>query len=560
MKTRHCIPDASPSSAAQASITQATQSAQPAHDPPIEDAMPVSFHSRIARAPRQQKFLRPRKSTRPRRPRRSSPLLQEQSTLTQIDFVRSTPQGSVGHSVNHSDEEGSDRHDDFNMPPRKRQRVYGKTLKQTTVTQNWRDFTYPDASEPANLDDLVPLDVDEARSEACEPDLQSSATTRPKRDLSQAEGVHSESPAVETSRRQTTSQAIFSHARHLLLTASSPQSRKAFQLGSSDGSDAETPSTRPTTVSSVACLKTPQRHRRTEIPSSQTPPSIHLSRSGHISTHHDRLSPLQERNLNFCATIRSDTISCSSEDSSEVHEVDPTDWHNRTEEGFDLDTWTARPIFTPRKQKKSEVPICKGQVVQKYDDGKAGYSDSESDHGFDLIDGSNLDSPPKRSRGSHVAKPDGSLYSSVLAQESQAGNNTQDLEITEDNDVDAANMMTGTYDPMFQQTFDPTTAVLERDASRFDQDGTQSTTPVHQSRASQISTVMPTQRSRPGSSQEMTLGEFEQTDTMTSSSFPLPPCDESLTGSRKEETLGSDVSLPPPPSTFSARRDSESTM
>ncbi|KAM3419341.1 hypothetical protein BST61_g5273 [Cercospora zeina] len=384
------------------------------------------------------------------------------------------------------------------------------------------------------MDGLEPLSADEERGEARQPGLQRSATTY------QADRTHFESSAMQLNGQQTPSQATFTHARHLLLTASSPQSRKAFQLGSSDESDAETPGTRPTTASPAVLLNTPRRHRRTEIPSSQTPPSIHLSSSSHIPNHHDRLSPLQERSLNSCVAKSPSTTLSSPETSSGRHELDPTNWHSDTGEDPDVDIWTTRPILTPRKQRKSEVPIRKRQAVQKNDDDEARYSDSESEQ------------PSHRS---------------ILAQESQDGHNTEDLEITDDGDVDAANMLTGTYDPMFQDTFDPTAAALERDASRFGQDATQSAAPVHPLRASQISTVMPTQRSRPGSShEEMTLGEFQQPDTMAaadttaSASFPLPPCDELLMGSHRVETLGSDVSLPPPPSTFSARRDPESTM
>lgn len=515
-------------------------------------------HVRIARAPRQQKFLPRRTSIRPRWPRVSASSLHDQSTLTQIDFVQSTPQPSAKDSTNFSDEEGSDYNDNFDMPSKKRRRVYGKALRQTTVTQNWRDFVRPDSTEPDDLD--VSPESNEERGDKHQQERNSSAAMKPGTNMRQSEKKHF--PSVDhVSRGKTPSQATFDHARHLLSIASSPQSRQDLLFGSSDKSDDEAPSTRPTTASSAASLKTPQRPRRTEIPSSQTPSSIHLSRSGKNSTHQDRLSPLQERSINLQATEQLEHASHLLDDSLEGHELEQTTRHDEPEEDFGRGVWTARHIFTPRKHRRAEGLPPKKRASQGYENGIDDSGDSEFDHALDgTIDERTLDT---LSEGLQHASARLSRRSN-LVQESQDGHHLEDEDIAEwrlgHSDVDGADIMTGAYDPMFQQTFDPITAALERDAGRFYRADTQSSAQMHHLRASQISTVMPTQHSRPGSSHETNLGESEQpgatavVNTLASSPFPLPPCDESLKRLRREETQGTDVSLPPPPSTFSAER------
>ncbi|GIZ39907.1 hypothetical protein CKM354_000326900 [Cercospora kikuchii] len=520
--------------------------------------MPVSKHVRIARAPRQQKFLPRRTSIRPRRPRVSASSLHDQSTLTQIDFVQSTPQPSAKDSSNFSDEEASDYNDNFDMPPKKRRKMYDKTLKQTTVTQNWRDFVRPDSTEPADLD--VSPESNDERGEMHQQERESSAAMKPETKLHQSERKHF--PSVDhLSRGKTPSQATFDHARHLLSIASSPQSRQDLLFGSSDKSDDEVPSTRPTTASSAASLKTPQRPRRTEIPSSQTPSSIHLSRSGKNSTHQDRLSPLRERSINLQTTTQPEHAPHLLDDSFEGHELEQTTRHDEPEEDFGRGVWTARHIFTPEKHRRAKGLSPKKRASQDYETGIDDSGDSESDHPLDgTIDERTRDTLPE---GLPHASARFSRRS-TLVQESQDGYHLEDEDIAEwrlgNSDVDGADIMTGAFDPMFQQTFDPINAALERDAGRFYQADTPSSAQMHYLRASQISTVMPTQHSRPGSSHEATLGESEQpgttavVNTLASSPFPLPPCDESLKRLRREETQGTDVSLPPPRSTFSAER------
>ncbi|KAK4508409.1 hypothetical protein PRZ48_002147 [Zasmidium cellare] len=287
-------------------------------------------YSRIAPAPRQTRLSARR--ARPLTHRRDSPpkLQRRQSTLTQIDYIRSD-----GVIPNSSDEEEESEYEE--TQPKKKVRLSGgkknnkdegRKPDQSTLTQKW-DWKAMAAARDSqeSEDDLDMMDEGNVVQDT----------------FSQLE------PQKSKARGHTQTQSELLLSAHLDSdsdTEASTQMPKRVAFAAS--SDVEKLSTRPTTADSTTHPKTPQRPRRTVIPSSETPSSLKLSR--HSPKQHEMYerSPLGERSSNMPSLKRSRSPELGTKDDTETPaKISPLD--EGPTEPASVSTWKATLAITPKK-------------------------------------------------------------------------------------------------------------------------------------------------------------------------------------------------------------------
>lgn len=245
-------------------------------------------YSRITPAPRQTR-LASRRSLPVTRRRDSPPVLQKrQSTLTQIDYIRSD-----GAIPNSSDEEDVSEFEE--TQPKKKARLSGdveakgRTPGQSTLTQKWDWKAMAAARDSEESDNnLNMLDDEETEQEE----------------------------EIQPKHKKPISKGHTQTQSELLLVAhlddeSDSEARAQFpeQVAFAASPDVEKLRTRPTTAVSTTNPnpnpKTPRRPRRTEIPSSETPWSSKLSSHSPKQRAVFERSPLKDRSSNVPSLKRS---------------------------------------------------------------------------------------------------------------------------------------------------------------------------------------------------------------------------------------------------------------
>ncbi|KAI5369365.1 hypothetical protein Slin15195_G002420 [Septoria linicola] len=437
----------------------------------------TSSHTRIARAPQQKRFAAQRTFKR-QKSRHSLPLLREQSTLTQIDWVRSSSHTDWEHLTEESDYSENDDSDFAEMPPRKRRRTYGRgrPMKQTTVTQNWRDFVRTSSSPPHEDDDqvcVVDSDDDGRTGQDCAGYSKTTSSGNNKNvdldvDLDVAHGSHDVTSGAE----KTGQDGTLDHAEYLLSIASSQQSRQPLHLGSSDN---ERASARPTPASSTKAYKTPQKPRRTVVPSSETPSSIHLSDEKTARSPCTQRSPLKELSNNVQSRKQhSRTSKQSQAHPSQLHSTQRRLTQQENEQSDALnDIKISKLDFAARRPARAGTrTLQRVTTIQDSEDDEPG--------DLDLIDDAVHFDPEEQQDWLAPGRPTRSLRRTTTVQESQLESEAEGLEpeTTAASGLFEADNMPATYDPMFQQTFDPVSMALERDATRFGRSNTQFTAHV----------------------------------------------------------------------------------
>lgn len=287
--------------------------------------------SRIEPAPRQTR-LSSRRSL-PLTHRRDSPpkLQKRQSTLTQLDFIPSDDTPSITIPNSTDDEEESEYEE---MQPRKKPRLSGgkkgkaRDPGQSTLTQKWdvkaamaarRDFQDSD-------DDVMIVEDEEQEQKQIKPRRpKSKGHTQTQSELFLS-GVMDSDPESD------------SQASPL------PQKRVAF----APSSDAGKVSTRPTTAGSASNPQTPQRQRRLEIPSSETPSSLKLSKHSPKQHKMYERSPLKERSSNVPSLkrSRSPSVEKKADDGGKPKAVPAGE---TGDENTEEQPWTATLAITPKK-------------------------------------------------------------------------------------------------------------------------------------------------------------------------------------------------------------------
>lgn len=264
------------------------------------------------------------------RRRDSPPVLQKkQSTLTQIDYIQSS-----AAIPNSSDEDEMSEYE-ATQPKKKARLSGGKTAKgrdsgQSTLTQkwDWKAMAAARDSEESD-DDLNMLDDEETEHEE-------KAQIKPKKPISKGHTqTQSELLLVAHIDSESESEASTQLPRRVAFAASS---------------DVDKLRTRPSTADSTirSNPKTPQRPRRTVIPSSETPSSLKLSR--HSPRQHEvyERSPLKERSSNAPSLKRSRSPTLETKhDADSKEQVLPGE---ETQDGpVRASLWEATLAITPKK-------------------------------------------------------------------------------------------------------------------------------------------------------------------------------------------------------------------
>ncbi|KAF2162298.1 hypothetical protein M409DRAFT_27302 [Zasmidium cellare ATCC 36951] len=294
-------------------------------------------YARVAPAPRQTR-LSSRRSLPLTRRRDSPPTLQKrQSTLTQIDYIRSD--GAIPNSSEEEEEEEEEEISEYEeTQPKKKVRLSGakknsgRKPDQSTLTQKW-DWKAMAAARDSqeSEDDLDTVDD---------------------RDIAQEKAAELQ-PQKPKLKGHTQTQSELLLCAHLDNDSDSEAStRRRKRVAFSASSDVDKISTRPTTADSTANPKTPQRPRRTVIPSSETPSSLKLST--HSPKRHEMYerSPLKERSSNLPSLKRS-----RSPELGEMHDVDikpqllPTDQEDV--KPAPASPWKVTLAITPKKDSVS---------------------------------------------------------------------------------------------------------------------------------------------------------------------------------------------------------------
>lgn len=241
-----------------------------------------SGNSRMTPAPRQQKIGTQHKRVN----RRTSPpkLPKKDSTLTQIGYIQSSR--SVSREVIQlSSDNGSEFEE---VQPKKKRKINTGTTGKKKTSASKEKARNPKRNTLTQMWDghqRVVLEIMDSEDGEDEQDLMESCIRSP--ELAPSLKRSSQNPAIGYA--GGINDDVDSEVD------SKPIKRARFALSS----DAETETTRPMTADSTShlMLKTP-RTTRTEVPSSVTPESIHLSTHSTSLKHDYRRSPLKERSAN----------------------------------------------------------------------------------------------------------------------------------------------------------------------------------------------------------------------------------------------------------------------
>lgn len=435
-------------------------------------------------APKQVKFPARRHNTRSGAgAARSLPQkLKRQSTLTQLDFV-STPHSSHEVIPNSSDED----EEYTERKPKRRRKLDPKARDQSTLTQNWRRRAMEQGSSDGEFadweEDTTTMDVTESEGGKAQ-DTQGTARylfgrmQEVSSEMQELGDGHSDvSPAIR---------------QHRMLVASS---------------DAGDGSTRPSTADSKATLQTPKKARRTEVPSSQTPSSAILSVHKTWKNREYDASPLKGHSNSPMPLKKSPRSQTSSPSKRMLRHMESNiSYCDATPSGdAKSELWKAELVSSPRRKYNSApatgtaaAPIARrlarSTTVQDSQDEVdlapmerslkriTTVQDSQSESDLEVC-GSNNDQDDETEltvmlEVSDKERPE--MHTTVdepqIDTTQPRGSSLQDYEHDDKMEIDAEEGLAHEYKytaSLQQQTYDPVSAALDRDAARFGRGATQ---------------------------------------------------------------------------------------
>lgn len=453
-------------------------------------------HKRLSAAPKQVHFPPRRQNTRRSvATRTAAQKLKRQSTLTQLDFV-STPHSSR-EVIPDSDDE--DDEEFLEAKPKKRRKLDKKSRDQSTLTQNWRRVVEDSEGEGS---DVVSEEWEEYGDMMDLPQANKAQDTQ-----GTAKYLYGRMQEESSERHDLPGDAES--------VATPTLRRHGMLLTSSDAGDG---STRPTTADSKANPRTPRTTRRTEVPSSQTPSSAILSLHKSRNNHRFDQSPLKLRSSTPTPMkkARSETSSPSKRMlrhmESDIHKMDaatsidlrPKPWKAEV-----VSSSQQKPTSFPAKRRlvrtttvqdsqdnfgleeSQNFQAAKTEAANGGDTGtepagrslKRAFTILDSEDGSDLDDiGMDMDDDKD-----DTELPDFKNKAQVLhpvLRVSQPHPNTIDNPNSDDemnfNEAKGSASHEYTYTAsLHQQTFDPVSAALDRDAARFGRGPTQLVTQHH---------------------------------------------------------------------------------
>jgi hypothetical protein len=455
-------------------------------------------------------------------------LTKRQSTLTQLEFV-SSPHNTTGDEQSNFSDADDEEYMESSRP-NKRQKRYGKQRgpRQSTLTQayrNWRELQEAEDSQGSDADD-VPVVIEESEVEDVQEVEDMRKTTRSglKRGRDEAaaevsEGVDDsgyitfQAPSSEQRPRKLSQEQASLLTHKVEDVASAPSTQQSKSLMPTVFSDHERHSTRPTTAESAAVsrLRTPKKILRTEVPSSQTPSSITLSTHDHVRDEILERSPLKERSCNispikYLAEASPEEKYASISDGNSGVDMDKISLKQPYFGKIHSPRWTAKLTVTPRKEgTRRQRSLKRVTTIQDSEEGSLDSLEAISpSKTANTAQPSRPNPQTERNGGSQSqasTKSTRTLKRVTTIQESESEPDLDDLtlqpmdeEIThrpqdpdtlsgandcqnmkrqedyEENGDEANSTWYGTYQ---QNTYDPVTAALDRDAARYGKTDTQ---------------------------------------------------------------------------------------